>query len=219
VPAALVAVLVALLPDLAWGVAGRLEPVAYPRDWERARDVVAARGGGDVVLLPWGAFRAFEWNGGRTVLDPAARYLPGSVVADDALVVGRTRIDGEGHRSAAAAAALRSGDPATGLRGLGVRWVVVHRGQPGARPIPALRAGRTVLTGPNLRLVRLTGQVADRRLPAATAVVVVADVLALLLLLGAGLVLGKPALANRVPTGLLVGRVHRPGSARPPNGT
>ena len=61
------------LPDLAWGALGRLASVDYPDDWTRAREVLAADPApGDVVSLPWSTFRRFEWNLGRTVLDPAA---------------------------------------------------------------------------------------------------------------------------------------------------
>ena len=205
VPATGAVVLVALLPDLAWGVSGRLAAVDYPPEWSRVRQTVAA-GGGDTVVLPWGAFRRFDWNGDRTVLDPAGRYLPGSVVVDDDLVVGDVRVAGEGRRAARAEAALAGPDPAGALRRLGVRWVLVHRDQPGRTPdVPP---GRTVVSAPTLRLVRLDGPVAARPLPAATPAVAAADALALLLLVAAGLLTGKRG--DRLRDGLLVGRV-RPG--------
>jgi hypothetical protein len=47
------------VPDLAWGVGGRLQPVEYPADWQRVRDVVADDPHpGDVLVLPFGAYRA-----------------------------------------------------------------------------------------------------------------------------------------------------------------
>jgi hypothetical protein len=205
VPAAAVLVLVALLPDLAWGVAGRLEAVQYPSEWERVRHRVDEAGGGDVLVLPWGAFRAFGWNGGRTVLDPATRYLPGSVVADDDLVVGDRRVPGEGIRSGAARAALDGPDPGAALRRLGVRWVLVHRGQPG--PWPLVPAGRTVHEGATLTLVRLSGPVTHRPLPGTAGAVLAADVLAIAVLVAAATAAARRGEAPR--RGLLVGTVPR----------
>jgi hypothetical protein len=77
------------VPDLAWGVGGRLGPVAYPAEWDRVAAVLAADPApGDVLALPFGAIRSFGWNAGRPQLDPAPRYLPRPVVVDDTLVVG-----------------------------------------------------------------------------------------------------------------------------------
>ena len=77
------------VPDLVWGVGGRLQPVAYPADWQRVRDVVAADAGpGDVLVLPFGAYRSFDWNDDRPQLDPAPRWLTRPTVVDDELVVG-----------------------------------------------------------------------------------------------------------------------------------
>ncbi|HET9945204.1 MAG TPA: hypothetical protein VFR56_06095, partial [Actinomycetes bacterium] len=210
VPAAAVLVLVALLPDLAWGVAGRLEAVRYPSEWERVRDRIDRAGGGDVLVLPWGAFRRFEWNGGRTVLDPATRYLPGSVVADDDLVVGDRRVPGEGARSRAARTALDRPHPAAALRRLGVRWVLVHHGQPGPRP--RVPAGRAVHEGATLTLLRLSGPVTPRPLQGAAAAVLVADLVAIAVLLAAATVVARRGEARR--RGLLVGTVP-PGAGAP----
>ena len=95
VPAAAIVALLVCLPDLVWGAAGRLGAVNYPGEWSQVRaTLTAARdhgARGDVLVLPWSAFRAFDWNGDRTVLDPAPRWLPGSVVASDDLVVRRSR--------------------------------------------------------------------------------------------------------------------------------
>jgi len=69
-----------------------------------------------------------------------------------------------------------SADPAARLRALGVRWVLVHRGQPG--PPPRIPAGEVALTSRTLTLVRLGGPVAGRPLPSATVPVLVTDGLA-----------------------------------------
>lgn len=211
VPVAALVVLVALLPDLAWGAAGRLEAVGYPAGWARARAAVEAADAGDVMVLPWGAFRSFGWNGDRTVLDPAGRYFPGSVVTDDTLVVGSRRLPGESRRAAAVRAALDRPDAATRLRALGIGWVLVHRGPEAGAPADggtgAVPAGTTTYVDQDLRLVRLTGPVASLPLPSATVPVLASDVAAALVLLGAaGVLAARP---NRRRAGLLLGTVRR----------
>jgi hypothetical protein len=122
------------VPDLAWGVGGRLQPVEYPADWQRVRDVVADDPHpGDVLVLPFGAYRAFDWNDDRPQLDPAPRWLPRTTVVDDELVVGGTVVPGEDLRARTVGAAA---DDPRALAELGIGWVLVERGTPG-RPVPA----------------------------------------------------------------------------------
>jgi hypothetical protein len=159
--AAAVLLPLAALPDLAWGGLGRLQAVRYPAEW----DVVAARVAGRdgvLVTLPFGAFRAYGWNGGRTSLDPTDRYLDVSVVVDDALVVSgvdgrRTVVAGEDPRATAVRGALAAGQP---LATTGVRWVLVQADQPGTVPAGALDGMRPMWTGPTLRLYESVGPVA-----------------------------------------------------------
>jgi hypothetical protein len=162
VPVAAIVVLLACLPDLTWGAAGRLRAVDYPDEWSQVRSTLtAARADGargDVLVLPWSAFRAFSWNGNRTVLDPAPRWFPGAVASDD-LVVRRHGSDlvvpGDADRATAARTALDSPDPRAALSGLGIGWVLVERDQPvDGVPVPT---GKVVHTGPAFRLIRLGG--------------------------------------------------------------
>jgi len=152
-----VALLLPLLavPDLAWGVGGRLQPVDYPADWQRVRAAVAeAEEPGDVLVLPFGAYRGFDWNEDRPQLDPAARWLPRPVVADDELVVGNVAVAGEDTRARMVAAA--ADDPGA-LAHLGVGWVLVERGTPG-RPVPrAVTELPVVVAGQDLELYRVPG--------------------------------------------------------------
>jgi hypothetical protein len=144
----------AVLPDLALGGLGRLQPVDYPSDWAAAAEAVRAEPG-DVLVLPFMTYRSFSWNGGRTQLDPAPRLLPSTTITDDALAVGGTAgesaedtagesaggsaayttdatiIGGEDRRAAAVRKALADGVP---LDRLGVRWVLVEHGTPGELP-------------------------------------------------------------------------------------
>jgi hypothetical protein len=141
------------LPDLAWGVGGRLEPVEYPADWQRVRDTLAEdRHPGDVLVLPFGAYRAFAWNDDRPQLDPAARWLPRPTVTDDDLVVGRRAVEGEDLRAREVADAA---DDPRALAELGVGWVLVERGTPG-RPVPAaVTALPLAVDGADLDLYRV----------------------------------------------------------------
>jgi hypothetical protein len=157
---------IAALPDLAWGGLGRLRAGEYPADW----DAVAARvdgRGGTLVTLPFGAFRAYGWNGGRISLDPADRYLDVPVVVDDALVVdaagGRTTVDGEDRHAAEVRRVLAAGRPLTAA---GVRWALVETDQPGRVPAGVLAGMRPMWTGPTLTLYESTATVRAAAPPA-----------------------------------------------------
>jgi hypothetical protein len=146
-------------PDLVWGATGRLAPVVYPDDWTTARALLAADPApGDVVALPWSTFRRFDWNLGRTVLDPAPRAMPRTVVTADSLVVRHgdelVTVPGDDPRSAEIDAALASGsDLAPVLAAGGIGWVLVERSD----AAPALPSGAVdVLDGPDLALYRLS---------------------------------------------------------------
>ncbi len=73
---------VVLLPGLAWGLSGRLRPVQYPADWLAARQIIdTSAQRGSVLLLPWGAYRRYPWNGGEAVYDPWNKLLSREVVS------------------------------------------------------------------------------------------------------------------------------------------
>jgi hypothetical protein len=127
---------IAVQPDLAWGGAGRLRPVAYPADWPVVAGIIE-RDPGDVLSLPLAAYRTYSWNHGRTVLDPLPRYVDADVRTDDRLLVGDLVVDGESRR-----------DPARP-----VRWVVVQRVIGG--PPVTVPGGRLVFGGIDLQLYRI----------------------------------------------------------------
>lgn len=137
-----------LLPDAALGVSGRLSAVDYPAQWQQMRQFVAQQSDpGDVIVLPWSTFRDFDFNAGRTMLDPAPRWLPRSSIAADFLpvfVAGGAGpedrggdiviVPGDDPRSRDVGRALAQGRPlAQVMADLGARWVVVEAGQ---RPEP-----------------------------------------------------------------------------------
>jgi len=133
--ALLVVAPVLLLPSLAWGGGGAIERSSYPAAWEEVADIV---GPDDVtVVLPWaGSYRGFDWSHRRAMLDPAPRFLPGTVLVDDSVLLTDIVVPPEDPRVVAVAEALAASDPATELRALGVRWVLVERGT-GAIEAPA----------------------------------------------------------------------------------
>jgi hypothetical protein len=179
---------VAVLPDLAWGGFGRMATVSYPDDWARVSAILAEdQRPGDVLTLPAGGFRRFAWNDHRTQLDPAPRVLPRTTVIDDTLLVGGRPVPGEDRRAGEIRRAA-----GTDLPGLGIGWLLVEHGTPGAAP--TLPPGVTEsFHGEWLSLYRLPGQVRpyDQGEPPIVAVLV-GDVGAVLLIMATLLWLGLP---------------------------
>jgi hypothetical protein len=150
---------VLLLPSLVWGLAGGLRPVSYPADWARVSGEVAGKDGATVVL-PWtGGYRGYAWNHHRAVLDPAARYLPGDVLVDDRLILHDDVVQGEDPFLLRIGEALHGPDAAQALRELGVRWVLVEKGN-GVRETD-VPAGAAAFDGRWLRLVDLGAPIND----------------------------------------------------------
>jgi hypothetical protein len=158
---------VVLLPGMAWGLAGRLRPVAYPADWLRARQVIDGDPApGSVLLLPWAAYRRYPWNGGEAVYDPWSRLLGREVISNDGLQVGNLTLTQESADSIRLNRIVTARGPLTGaLRAAGVRYVVVDAGpllgQPGQLPGPGLAArarlpgAQVVMAGRDLVVFRL----------------------------------------------------------------
>ena len=155
--AALVLAPVAVLPDAAWGLAGRLRPADYPAAYADARRVVAdaATDGTDVLLMPFSSYRQPRWNHDHKVLDPLGRYLTPDYVASDVLVVSGNRLASEDPRVPQVAAALEEPSAqarAAALADLGIGLVCVDRAAPGEAP-PV--AGDVILDDPELAVIRL----------------------------------------------------------------
>ncbi|GAA3830015.1 hypothetical protein GCM10022226_58570 [Sphaerisporangium flaviroseum] len=130
-----VAVLVPLLvlPAFAWGASGRLAAVEYPDEWRRVQAIVNRDPRpGALISLPWGAHRAFAWNGGRVILDPATKSFARRVIWNDALVVGlgrrgSLRLRGEDFlgRRIGMVITARNGPLTQVLRAAGIRYVLI----------------------------------------------------------------------------------------------
>ena len=152
-----VAVLLApvlLLPGLAWGAAGRLRPVWYPAAWPGvARVIDDSRARGDVLLLPWAAYRRPAWNGDRALLDPWPRLLSRQVIWDDGAQVGRTVLQPDDPAARRLNRVIQGGGPLTGaLAAAGVRFVIVDSGGSVAARLPG---GTVVATRPGLTVYRV----------------------------------------------------------------
>ena len=155
--AALVLAPIAVLPDAAWGVAGRLDPVDYPAAYADARVAVdnVVSDGSDVLLLPFTSYRQPRWNQERKVLDPLGRYLTPDYVASDVLVVSGTSLASEDPRVPQVADALAEPSASarsTALGELGIGVVSVDREAPG--DVPEV-AGEVVFESAELTVIRL----------------------------------------------------------------
>ncbi|WP_167288962.1 hypothetical protein [Nocardioides seonyuensis] len=123
---------VALMPDAALGLSGRLDAVGYPTEYAQAERALSERmeagRSGDLLLLPFTPFRLPPWNDGRRTLNPLERYLPANYLSSDVLVVSGREIPGEDVRAQEVARILRTPDDEgveQALRELGIAWVVV----------------------------------------------------------------------------------------------
>lgn len=155
----------AVLPALAWGAAGRWQPVQYPVAWSRAVALVEADDQpGAVLVLPWQPYRRYDWNGDRVVLDPAPRWFGRQVISSDTLPVrvgGRVRaVSGEDPLAARFDVVVRN--PETLLPELnraGVAYVVVD----GPIQDPRLLSGLRHLGGDSVAVYAVDGS--QRELP------------------------------------------------------
>ncbi len=186
-----------LQPDALWGAGGRLRPVEYPPAWQQVRDQVATSPHpGDVLVLPWTAFRRYPWNDDRTMLDPAPRWLPRpSVVADSLLVdtpEGLVEVDGDDPRALEIGRAVAEGrDLAPILGPLGVGWVLLDG--PGDWPADIVLE----LDTEGLQLGRVPGPIAESSLPAGSALVIGVDLLVALGLAAGAVSLGVARVNRR----------------------
>ncbi len=166
--------LVLSLPDLAWGVGGKVEPVHYPTDWTT---VAAAINGqpAEVAVLPAGIMRRFAWSGSAPVLDPLPRWLRADVLTTGDLNISGVTVPGEGNRAHQVQRLLLAGADPQALRRAGVGWLVIEAGTPGDMGSSARTFERLPVTfrGRDLMLYRVGGDTAgapaNRRLLAVIA--------------------------------------------------
>jgi hypothetical protein len=116
---------IAVLPDLAWGVGGRLTSVHYPAGWY----TVAAKINADprtVAVLPADSMRQFDWAGPAPVLDPLPRWVRAEVLTTGDLVISGAPVRGEGSRARRVQDLLLAGAEPDALARAGVGWLVVQ---------------------------------------------------------------------------------------------
>lgn len=113
------------LPDLGWGVFGRVAPVRYPRGWAAVAAAINAQPA-TVSVLPAGTMRLFWWSGAAPVLDPLPRWVRADVLSTGDLVISGTTIAGEGTHARAVQELLLSGPDPSALAAAGVAWLVVE---------------------------------------------------------------------------------------------
>lgn len=121
------AALIATLPDLAWGVGGKVTPVVYPAGWAAAAAMIDDDPG-PVAVLPVDSMRRFEWAGDAPVLDPLPRWVRADVLSTGDLTIGGVTVPGEGERARTVQQMLLSGADRDQLADAGVGWVVVESG-------------------------------------------------------------------------------------------
>jgi hypothetical protein len=150
---------VLLLPGLAWGAGGRLQPAWYPASWlAAARMIDASPQHGDVLLLPWETDRTPPWNHGEAMLDPWPRLLSRPVIWNDGTRVGGVELAPDDPRARRLNAAIRGGGPLTAvLRAAGVRFVVDDADGPGQQAGPRLPGSVLLIDHPGLTVYQLPG--------------------------------------------------------------
>jgi hypothetical protein len=176
--------LVLALPDLAWGVWGKVSAVHYPPGWA----AVAAEINADplpIEVLPAGTMRRFSWAGPTPVLDPLPRWVRADVLTTGDLAISGVIVPGEGNHARAVQDLLLAGpDPAT-LARAGVGWLVVEADSAGdmgaaARTLDALTP---VYRDDEFALYRIGGNTAGAS-PAGRTATVIAHLTWLAMLIG-----------------------------------
>jgi hypothetical protein len=131
------AALVATLPDLAWGIGGKVAAVQYPSGWTTVAQMINAEPR-PVAVLPADPLRRFAWAGDAPVLDPLPRWVRADVLTTGDLTIGGRTVPGEGERARGVQQLLVNGADRNRLADAGIGWVVVENsGATGSLP-PAL---------------------------------------------------------------------------------
>ncbi len=117
--------LIATLPDLAWGVGGKVVAVQYPASWAAAAATINADPR-PVAVLPPGSMRDFPWAGDAPVLDPLPRWVRAEVLTTGDLTISGRLVPGEGGRARDVERLLSSGADHDALARAGVGWLVAE---------------------------------------------------------------------------------------------
>lgn len=127
-----------LVPDAAPTVWRTVAPVTYPSDFEQVRHVLDSDDDrGSVVVLPWRAYRVFDWGRPSAVYDPASRWFDADVVGSETLEVDEVDVDGEDARAKRIGQIVTAPGPLdrARLKAEGVSDVLIYRDDPQASSI------------------------------------------------------------------------------------
>lgn len=119
--------LIATLPDLGWGVGGKVVAVQYPQSWTAAAAIINADPR-PVAVLPTGSMRHFSWAGDAPVLDPLPRWVRADVLTTGDLSISGRLVPGEGGRARDVERLLTAGADRDELARASVGWLVVESG-------------------------------------------------------------------------------------------
>ena len=155
------AALLLCLPDLAWGVGGKVESVHYPSDWAKVAALIN-RDPEAVAVLPADTMRHFAWSGPAPVLDPLPRWVRANVLITGDLIISGVTVAGEGNWAHEVQRLLLAGADPNAIRGAGVGWLVIEAGTPGDMGSAAKTFQRLPVTyrGRDLTLFRVGGAAA-----------------------------------------------------------
>jgi hypothetical protein len=117
--------LILALPDLAWGVWGKVAPVHYPSGWVAVAAAINANPT-TVAVLPAGTMRRFSWSGPAPVLDPLPRFVRADVLTTGDLAISGVTVPGEGNHARAVQGLLLAGPDPSALAPAGLGWLVVE---------------------------------------------------------------------------------------------
>ncbi len=119
--------LIATLPDLAWGVGGKVVAVRYPPGWAAAAAAINADPR-PVAVVPAASMRQFAWAGDAPVLDPLPRWVRADVFTTGDLMISGRLVPGEGGKARDVERLLATGADPDALARAGVGWLVVETG-------------------------------------------------------------------------------------------
>src|SRR5215211_1612433 len=68
-----------------WGLSGRVELTEYPANWSQADLLMARRGEGRLLLLPWALYTRWTFSNGRIIANPGPSFFSGreTLAGDD----------------------------------------------------------------------------------------------------------------------------------------
>ncbi len=193
------AALILTLPDLAWGVGGRVESVVYPAGWHTVAAYINAEPH-PVAVLPPETMRQYPWGPPSIpVLDPFPRWIRGDAVSSGDLRVDGQDVRGDGTRGRVVEQLLRTGATPRELAAQGIGWVVLQAKTPGEQEFSSTTLAQLepVYRDGDIALYRVPGPWESIGASPSRRTVVIAAHLIWVALLAAGVLAGGLRLTHR----------------------